>query len=289
MDRKRLSIIFSMLIFGTIGVVRRFIPFSSSIVALARAMIGLAFLVCVKLIKREKIDTAAIKRNLRPLLISGTLLAFNWVLLFEAYNMTTVSVATVCYYMAPVFVIFVSPIIFHEKPQSKNFVCAFFAIVGMVLVSGVLKTGFVGIGGIIFGLIAALMYAAIVILNRKVTGLSGIDRTIVQLAVSVVFMIPYILLTEHGTDLSAGAFVWLMLVVAGIVHTGIAYVLYFGSVADVPTQTAAILSYLDPVTAVILSVTVLREPMDLMAVIGAVIAIGAMLVSEVSFGQKVSD
>ena len=286
MNRKKLNIILSMLIFGTIGVVRRYIPFPSSIVALARAAIGLVFLLCVKAVKREKIDFAAIKRNFWPLLISGAMLAFNWVMLFEAYNMTTVSVATVCYYMAPVFVIFLSPILFHEGYSNKNFICAGFALFGMVLVSGVIKTGFVGVGGIIFALIAAAMYATIVILNRTVKGLSGIDRTIFQFAVSVVCMIPYVLLTEKGADLTAGGLVWLMLIVAGIVHTGIAYVLYFGSVADVPAQTAAILSYLDPVTAVILSVTLLAEPMDTAAVIGAVIALGAMVISEISFRKK---
>lgn len=277
-DKNRL--ILAMLIFGSIGVVRRYIPFSSAFIVLVRAFVGLVFLLAVRMIKRESINLDSIKNNLLKLIILGVLLAANWICLFEAYNYTSVSAATMCYYMAPVFVMLLSPIIFGESFSLKKAVCAVCAVFGMVLVSGVLGSELYGARGLILGLAAAAMYAAIVILNKTLKNISAPDRTIAQFAVAFVCMLPYVLLTENLAELRPTGFEMLMLLIAGIVHTGFAYTLYFGSIASVPAQTAALLSYVDPVTAVILSVTLLREPMSISAVAGAILVIGAMIISE---------
>lgn len=276
----RSRLILSMLIFGSIGVVRRYIPFPSSVVALARAAIGLVFLLILRALRHEPIDRAAVKANLPKLLLLGVMLAVNWIFLFEAYNHTSVAAATMCYYMAPVFVILLSPALFGEKITLRKGLCALLAIFGMVLVSDVLSSGLHGAKGLLYGLAAAAFYAAIVIVNRTLKGISAGDRTIMQFAVSALVMLPYVLLTEDLGSLRFTPFVLLMLLVAGVVHTGIAYVLYFGSIARVPAQTAALLSYIDPVVAVLLSLLLLREPMSPTALFGATLVIGAMIASE---------
>ena len=273
----RAQLIFSMLIFGTIGVVRRFIPFPSSVVALVRAAVGLVFLLLLRLIRRQRVDGAAVRRNLVKLLILGVMLGANWIFLFEAYNHTSVAAATMCYYMAPVFVILLSPVVFGEKITLRKGICSAVALFGMVLVSDVLSSG----KGLVLGLIAASLYAAIVIVNRTLSDISAEDRTIMQFAVAAAVMLPYVLLTEDVSALRLTPFVLAMLLLVGVVHTGFAYVLYFGSIPRVPAQTAALLSYLDPVVAVILSLTVLHEPMSLPAAVGAVLVLGAMVCSEV--------
>jgi RarD protein len=276
----RAQLFLSMLIYGTIGVVRRYIPFPSSVVALVRALIGLAFLLLLGLIRRRSVDRAAVRRNLGKLLILGVMLGANWIFLFEAYNYTSVAAATICYYMAPVFVILLSPVLFGEKITLRKGVCAAVAVFGMVLVSDVLSSGLHGAKGLLFGLIAAMLYAAIVIVNRTLKDISAEDRTIMQFAVSAAVMLPYVLLTEDVTSLQVTPFILAMLLLIGVVHTGFAYVLYFGAIPHVPVQTAALLSYLDPVVAVILSVTLLHEPMSAPAMLGAVLVLGAMIVSE---------
>ena len=276
----RSQLILAMLIFGSIGVVRRYIPFPSSVVALARAVIGLAFLLIVRAVRHDPIDRAAVKRNLWKLIVLGVLLAVNWICLFEAYNHTSVAAATMCYYMAPVFVILLSPVIFGEKITLRKGICSAVALFGMVLVSDVLSSGLHGAKGLLLGLIAASLYAAIVIVNRTLSGISAEDRTIMQFAVAAAVMRPYVLLTEDVSALTFTPSVTALLLLVGVVHTGFAYVLYFGSIPRVPAQTAALLSYLDPVVAVILSVTVLHEPMSLSAAVGAVLVLGAMLCSE---------
>ncbi|MCR5577161.1 MAG: DMT family transporter [Oscillospiraceae bacterium] len=276
----RSQLILSMLIYGTIGVVRRYIPFPSSVVALVRALIGLAFLLLLGLVRRQSVDRAAVRRNLVKLLILGVMLGANWIFLFEAYNHTSVAAATICYYMAPVFVILLSPVIFGEKITLRKGVCAAVAVFGMVLVSDVLSTGLHGAKGLLLGLIAAMLYAAIVIVNRTLADISAEDRTIMQFAVAAAVMLPYVLLTEDVTSLHATPFILALLLLIGVVHTGFAYVLYFGSIPYVPAQTAALLSYLDPVVAVILSVTLLHEAMSVPAMLGAALVLGAMIVSE---------
>ena len=282
----RSQLILSMLIFGSIGVVRRYIPFPSSVVALARAVIGLCFLLLTRAIRHEPISRAAVKANLPKLLLLGVMLAVNWIFLFEAYNHPSGAAATMCYYMAPVFVILLSPVIFGEKITLRKGICSAIALFGMVLVSDVLSSGLHGVRGLVYGLIAAGFYAAIVIVNRTLKDISAGDRTIMQFAVSAVALLPSVLLTEDVGSLRFTPFILLMLLVAGIVHTGYAYVLYFGSIAQVPAQTAALLSYIDPVVAVLLSLTLLHESMSAGALIGAVLVIGAMIASEIEPKKK---
>ena len=280
------QLIVSMLIFGTIGVLRRYIPFPSSVVALGRAAIALVFLLLLRAAKKQPVDRAAVRKNAVKLLLLGAMLAFNWIFLFEAYNYTTVAAATMCYYMAPVIVILLSPLLFREKITLRKGLCAAVAVFGMVLVSDVLSGGLHGAKGLVFGLIAASLYAAIVIVNKTLRDITAEDRTILQFAMAAVVMIPYVLVTENVGALTFTPVIALLLVILGVVHTGLAYVLYFGSIARVPAQTAALLSYLDPVVAVILSVTLLREQMSPAALLGAALVIGAMIVSEIEPKKK---
>ena len=275
----RLKLILSMTIFGTIGLFRRAIPYPSSVVALGRSVIGLVFLL-LRAVRREGIDRAAVRRNLPKLLLLGAMLGTNWIFLFEAYNHTSVAAATMCYYMAPVFIILLAVPVFGEKITRRKGICALVAVFGMVLVSDVFTSGLHGAKGLAFGLIAAMLYALIVTINRTLRDISAEDRTILQFAASSLVMLPYVLLTENVTALDPSPRVLLLLLIVGVVHTGIAYVLYFGSIAEVPAQSAAILSYIDPIVAVLLSLTVLHEPMSPAALFGAALVIGAMIASE---------
>lgn len=273
----------SMLIFGTIGVFRRFIPLPSAFLACARGIIGgLCILLLVRLKGKRNTEKPA-RRDLLILVVSGAMIGANWMLLFEAYNHTTVAIATLCYYMAPTIVILLSPIIFRERMTVKKAICAAIAIAGMVLVSGAAGGGEneVSIPGILLGLGAAVLYAFIVILNKKIPGIDAYRKTSVQLLSAGLAMVPYLLLTggfrTEGFSLSAAALV----LVVGIVHTGTAYTLYFGSMDGLRVQTVAILSYIDPVSALLFSAFLLREPLTPLNILGAVMIIGSAMAAEI--------
>lgn len=277
-----LQLSLSMFIFGTIGIFVRHIPFPSSVIALARGGIGMLFLLLVVVLSKQKLSASDIRRNLLPLCLSGFFLGFNWILLFEAYRYTTVATATLCYYLAPVFVILVSPLILKEKLTAKKLICVAVALLGMVFVSGVLETGLPSAGegkGILFGIAAATFYASVVLCNKHIHDISSYDMTIMQLGIATVVLLPYTLLTESVGDLQFTAGALGMLLFVAIVHTGVAYALYFSSMQGLSSHTIAIFSYVDPIVAIMLSALLLHEPMGISGIIGAVLILGSTLIS----------
>ena len=282
MKSDKLKLITSMIIFGTIGLLRRSIPCSSEVVAMVRGFVGVTFLLLWRLIKGKKPDFARMKKKLALLLLSGALIGFNWVCLFEAYAYTSVSVATVCYYMAPVFVILASPFALKEKLTLKKGLCALVAFGGMVLCSGLGRGENSDWRGVALALAAALMYAAVILLNKRLTDMDAEERTAVQLFAAAVAVLPYVLKTGLPTASELTPTVVLLLLVAGIVHTGLAYTLYFGSLEGVSGQTAALMSYIDPVVALLLSALLLHETMSIAAAIGAVLVIASALISDIT-------
>ena len=290
----QLKIILSMFIFGTIGIFRRYIPLPSSMVAMTRGIMGMVFLLLVLKIRRAKLNRTEIKKKFILLCASAIAMGFNWILLFEAYNYTTVATATLCYYFAPMFIILVSPLLLKERITARKIICVLVALVGMVFVSGVLDAGINSIAelrGVLLGLAAAVLYASVVLINKKTVGIPANDRTVMQLGISAIILLPYVLLTENLGQIELGAgggmlLVLGMLLLVGILHTGVAYWLYFGAITTVKAQTAAILSYIDPVIAILLSALLLGEPMTLLGGIGAVLVLGSAIVSELPEKQK---
>ena len=281
------KLIIAMVIFGTIGLFVRYLSLPSSVIALFRGIGGTMFLLAVN--GRKAVFSGGMKKNLHWLLLSGAALGFNWILLFESYRYTSVAVSTLCYYLAPILVILASPVILKEKLTSKKILCVAAALGGMVCLSGVLQTGVpqgAELKGILFGLAAAVLYACIVMLNKQINGISGTEKTVFQLGISALVLLPYCLLTVDGATVHFDGKTVLLLAIVAIVHTGLAYALYFDALGKIPGQTAAILSYIDPVVAVLASVLVLREPMLPTEAVGAVLILGAAVVSEVQLPRK---
>ncbi len=279
----KLIYILAMAIFGTIGLFVRLIPLPSSMIALVRAAMGAAFLLGMILFQKRRPDWAGIRKNWKPLLLSSVAMATEWILLFESYRYTTVAVATLCYYMSAVFVIIAAPVILKEKVTRHKALCAAAAVVGMVLVSGVLEgnAGAFSPVGVALGLTAAVFYAVIVLSNKRVHGVSSYDTTFIQLLTVTLLLLPYVLLTEDVRQYAALDGTGLvMLLSVGAVHTGIAYAMYFYALQKIKAQTVALFSYLDPVIALLLSIFVLGEPMSWIGLIGAAIVLGSMLLSE---------
>ncbi len=287
--RAKTENITAMLIFSTIGIFVKNIVLSSSIIAFARGVLGVGFLLTVMLIKGQKFDKSAVKHNIKLLVISGLFIGFNWIFLFESYKYTDVSVATLCYYMQPVFVTLMSPVVLKEKLTKEKIITVVISLVGMILVSGVIQNGIGSIEeikGIAFALGAAVLYACVVLLNKHMRDISSYDMSILQLFFASVTILPYILLTEDVFALDISFESMIMLLILGIVHTGMAYMMYFDSLKNLSAQTAAFYSYIDPVGALILSAIVLNETMDIYKIVGAVLIIGTMLISEIHTNKK---
>ena len=282
MKRSYLMSITAMLIFGTIGIFRRYIPLSSGLLAFSRGILGGFYLFLFMLLTHRKRERVG-KRNLVLLVITGALIGLNWIFLFESYNYTTVSVATMCYYMQPTIVILVSPLLLGERLTPKKLVCAALAVAGMFLISGMADGGGIGksdMTGILYGLGAAALYASVIILNKKISVDDAYLRTMIQLFAASLTIVPYILLTVDISSVSLSPESILLVLVVGIVHTGIAYAMYFGSMKGLRAQSIAVISYIDPVFALILSALVLGETLTVFGITGAVLIIGSAILSE---------
>lgn len=282
MDKLKLS--FSMLIFGTIGLFVKFIPLTSGIIAMVRGYLGALFLILVMIFTGKRFNFKAIQKNLLPLLISGVAIGINWILLFESYNYTSVAIATLCYYMQPVLLILLSPIVLKAKPTKKKMLCILPALVGMVLISGVFSQNATSNPlGIIFGLLAALFYTVVILTNKFLKDISSFESTVIQLFVAALVITPYNLVSGAGDILNIGIKAIVLLIIVGFLHTGFTYFLYFGSISALPSETVAIFSYIDPAFAIVLSVFVLKEPLTISGIIGAFLILCACVISETKY------
>lgn len=274
--------IISMLIFGTIGIMRRLIPLSSSLLAFTRGILGGVYLVIfMTLTKRKGAKTE--RRDLLLLLLTGALIGLNWVFLFESYNFTTVSTATMCYYMQPVFVIVLSPVFLKERLTLKKGLCALVSVAGMLFVSGVFGGAAIterDTLGIVYGLAAAFLYASVIILNKKTGKVDAYRKTAVELFSASLTILPYLLLTEDFTSIPLSFSSVFLVLLVGVFHTGIAYTMYFSSMKSLPAGSVAMLSYIDPVSALILSSLVLGERMLWTGWLGAGMILVSAIVSE---------
>lgn len=281
MGRDRFFFIAAMLIFGSIGLFVKSIYLPSGQIAFARGAIGCCFLMAAGLFSGNKPSWKAIRQNLIALVLSGAAIGFNWILLFQAYRYTSIANATLSYYFAPVFVIFLSPFLLRERLSIVKSACVVAAVAGLFMIIGYgAGAGKNHIVGIVYGLMAAVLYSAVVIINKFIKSLGGMETTIIQLAIATVVLFPYIMASEKiqifGLDIRSS----LLLLAVGVIHTGLAYLLYFTALKQLDGQTIAVLSYIDPISAVIFASIIFAEPMSPWQILGAALVLGAGIVSE---------
>ena len=283
-DINKLKIILAMLIWGTMGVFIKNIPLNSIEIAFYRSIIGVVFIILLSISKKEKWNKEDLKADLKILIPSGMALGIGWVLLFQGYKNTTISIATLSYYVAPIFIVILSIIVLKEKITRKKIFCILVAIIGLILVLDIKSLGNIGesnhLVGIVYSILAAVFYAIVVILNKFIKKMSGFKVTIVQLFVSTIILMPLAILNSSGSILSLDALSLGLLLFVGIVHTGIAYLLYFSSVKEIQGQSIAILSYMDPIFALLIAGLFLNEKMTVIQLFGGVLILGSAYISE---------
>lgn len=281
-NRARLSLIASMAVFGTLAPFVRNIGVSSGELALYRAVLAALLIGVFLLATKQRIDFKGLGKDLPLLLLSGMAMGINWILLFEAYKYTTVAISTLSYYFAPVIVTVVCPFLFKEKLTKKQVICFVMSTAGLALVVGITNLGSGGNDavGVLFGLGAAVFYAIVILLNKFIKGVAGIHRTFLQFLSAIVILIPYVACTGGVTLGSLNTLGWVCLLVVGLVHTGVTYCLYFSSLKELPGQEAAILSYIDPLVAVVIGVVVLGEPLSWQQLVGGAMILGFTLWNE---------
>ena len=282
----KLMYITAVVLFGTIGMFLRFIGLPGEVVAMCRGFLGSGFIGLLYLIKGRRMNKEAIAKNRKRLILSGVFLGINWIFLFAAYSTTSVAVASLCNYMAPVVIIALAPALYGDKWSIPRALCVAGAVLGIILVSGVITAENVNLPGIFLGLGAAAAFVGLVICNRGMDGMEAFDRVFFQLLISALTILPYVLIVNRGKSIHADGISIGLTLMLGIVHTGIAYCFYLIPMADLPVQSFALLGYIEPVVSVICSALFLREPLGIAGLIGAVLVIGSAAMGEITSAKK---
>lgn len=282
MKKARLELILSMIIFGTLGIFVKNISLSSGELALCRAVLAATLIGIILCIKKDGIPFAKVRKEIPFLLFSGAALGINWILLFEAYKYTTVSAATLSYYFAPILVTIICPVLFKEKLTKRQVFCSVMSAVGvaMIIGAGGSNGSEKNMLGVLLGLGAAVFYAVVVLLNKFMKEVTGLHRTFLQFLTAIAVLLPYVLLNGGLHLQMLGGVGWLNLFIVGLVHTGLSYCLYFSSLKELRGQEAAILSYIDPLTAVLVSVVFLKEGITLWQIAGGIFILGFAILNE---------
>lgn len=288
-ERKEyIKFIAAMLIFGTNGLLVTNISLSSAEIVLTRTFLGSLFILAIVLIKQD-FSLKKFKGTMISVILAGLSLGAGWVFLFEAYKYASVSIGTLIYYCGPIIVIILSPLIFHERLTWNKIIAVIAVAAGMMCITGISSvTG--GISrGIICGAIAALLYAALIICNKFVKGIKGIDSTLAQLTIAFLVILMYLFITQGGLCYIPEGRELVFIIILGVVNSGLACYLYFSSMQKLPGQTVALCSYLDPLSALIVSFLFLNERLTIIQIMGAILILGGALFGELKLHNRNSD
>ncbi len=281
----RVKIILAMLIWGSLGIFAVMLGWPPPLVASIRAITGAIFAAGLIHNAGIKPDWSEIRRRLPYLATAGAFIGTNWILLFYGYMYTTVPIATLCYYMAPVYVMVFSPLLFKERLTPIKIGCVIMALCGTGLVSGIYEsiTSGSSIGdmkGVYYSLVSGMLYASVMLLNKKVTTVAAQSKTFVQMVAGALTITPFALMTTDFTPLVFDIRSISLLLILGLFHTGIAFHLFFSGVEGLPAQTTALLSYIDPVSAIALAAIFLGQPLTATQAIGGCMILGATMICE---------
>ena len=287
LKQEQIKLMFISATFGTIGFVMHFIPLSSPATVFYRALIGGLFIILMCLVSNKVIDIKSMKENFMILVLTSFFMGLNWVFQFEAFKVSSVAIGTVCYNTMPIFLLIIASIVFKERITIKNIICISIATIGIVLVSNVIETGIQSnqVLGCIYGILGAVLYALIVVYNRKLSNIATHDKIIFQFMFSSIIMAIYVLLIQRNTlffdkNLDSHTYIigLISLLTLCLFHTGFCYVHYFNK-----AETVAIMTYIDPVVALLLSYFVLKEQTTGMQIIGAILILGSTLINQICF------
>lgn len=276
---------FALILFGSNGIVASNIHLTSYEIVFWRTMIGSALLIVLFFASGQKVTFTKHKKDLGFIALSGMSMGASWIFLYEAYAQIGVSIASLAYYCGPVIVMILSPLIFRERLTIGKIAGFLIVLVGIFLVNGSAVDGSINHWGLFCGLMSAVMYSLMVMLNKKSVNVNGLENSAIQLLISFLTVAVFVGF-KTGYRLNVGGSDWLWIFVLGLLNTGIGCYFYFSSIGKLPVQTVALFGYLEPLSAVVLAVLILRETMLPIQIIGAALIIGGAILGELT-GRRI--
>ena len=280
-----LKFVLSMVIFGTNGLWVAHIALSSAEIVLMRTLLGSAFLAVVVCFT-GRFDFKALRKDIVAATLGGAALGLNWVFLFEAYRALSVSLATLTYYCGPMFVLLLSPIVFHERLTWNKIAALVSVALGMLCISGSIDFETSSGRGLLVAIGAAALYAMVIICNKKVYYLGGLHCSLYEMIVSFFVVLGYLMFQGTPLPVVPATNELIYVLIIGLVNTGLAYLLYFSSLQKLSGQSVSLLCYMDPLTALFVSAAFLGEVMHPIHWLGAVLILGGACLGELVIKRK---
>ncbi len=283
--RSYFKYITALLLFGSNGIIASNISLTSYEIVFMRTGIGSVLLVCLFAFTQRKIEFIKNKKDMLCITLSGIAMGISWICLYEAYSQIGVSISSLLYYCGPVIVMILSPFLFKEKLTVSKILGFIIVLIGVFLVNGNIAGENIKIYGIICGSISAVMYSIMVIFNKCSKKIIGLENSMIQLIVSFLTVAVFTgIKSGYAINVRGGDWIWILIL--GLLNTGIGCYFYFSSIGNLPVQTVAICGYLEPLSAVIFSVLILKEVMFPIQIIGAVFIIGGAIIGENIYMSK---
>lgn len=281
----RIKLVFVMIIWGSLGVFTRSIPLSALSLAFLRALIALPVLFTIMKIKKAE----PVKlRQLIPYIISGILLGLGWLTLFYGYKHTSISSAVIIYNMCPVYVTILAPLVLKEAISKFQTAVIFASFYGLFLIVGNNLSEGYGTMGLALSAVSGMLYAAIVMINRSIKiRVENHTATFVQILAAMLTLLPFVLIdgnidTVVHLDLLAAVYTVLL----GILHTGVAYTLFFSVYAHMKSVEIVTYSYLEPLFGILFSVIFIGEKLTPPQIIGGLLILGSTYLGEMIKDRK---
>ncbi len=262
----------ALLLFGANGVAASFIALDSGQIVLLRTVLGSATLLALFYLGGGRLSGLRDRRDIALLAVSGAAMAADWLLLYEAYARIGVGLSILINYTGPAIVIALSPLVLREKLTAGKLCALAAALCGAVLISGKAFSGGTDSVGIVCAAVSALAYAVMVLSNKLTRHIKGNDNALLQMLFTCAVVVVCSVLRGDAV-MSINASDLLPILLLGIVCTGLACRLYFSSIGELPAQTVAVCGYLEPMSAVLLSVLLLGESMSPVQLLGAALII----------------
>ena len=282
-ESARWQMFFSMAIFGTLGFFSRYTSaITSAELSFYRSASAFVIIGIYFLCRGRQLSWHKLRKDVGIMLLSGIALAVNWLFMFEAFRHTSISLATISYYFAPVIVTVVCPFLFHEKMTGRQLICFVMSTLGLALIVNVFEASPEAADslGIFYGLLAAVFYALFIILNKYIKSVGSMERSFYQFGIAAVVILPYTALGDGFHLLALDTSGWAALMIICLVHTVIMHYAYFQSLSQLTGQEVAVLGYIDPLVAVVISYFLLHETMTFSQAVGGAMILGFALWNE---------
>jgi len=248
-------------------------------IVLLRTLLGSLLLLTIFLLGKGKFTFYKNKKHFLSLAVSGIAMGTSWMLLYEAYTRIGVSVSSLLYYCGPVIVMVLSPFLFQEKLNIFKISGFISVLCGVVLVNGNALSDGSDTFGILCSVLSAVMYAFMVIFNKKAASITGLENSALQLIISFLTVTVFVSV-KQGVIMDIPTESILPLLILGFINTGIGCYFYFSSIGNLRVQSVAICGYLEPLSAVLFSVLLLKEVMLPIQIIGAALILGGAIFGE---------